>query len=165
MSWPAILIYAVVAFVGLPAAFRNPTAAALVLAWLVAECVWLLTGDNLPISTYFMADVAVITMIYAKTIRRVGVKNYPTIRMQLKCLILDLTNCDRWVVGLFLLGAWPAYILSADPYYKWWWLYAVTITQFILAGAEAIQSFRHNVNERAAYDPPGLALAGYWAHD
>lgn len=161
MSWPAILMYLTVAAIGFPAAMRNLTAAALVASWLVGEGVWMITGNNLPLSTYFMADVTVIAVIFAKMIRRVGAKSYPTLWLQFKCMILDLTVYDRWIAGFFLLGAWPLYVLAIDPYYKWWLLYLIVILQFLLAGAEAIQSLRSEVT-KAASDPPGngLALAG-----
>lgn len=157
-------MYGIVAFVGFPAALRNPTAAMLVMAWLAGEFLWLVTGESLALSTYFMTDVAVIALIYAKTIRHVGAKTYPTLRRQLWCLIFDLSVWDRWIVGLFLLGAWPIYILALHPYYKWWLLYAIVILQFLLAGAEAIFSLRHSVSEQAASDPQGngLALAGVY---
>jgi hypothetical protein len=159
MSWPAIAIYAVVAFVGLPSATRNSTALGLSLAWLLGEITWLLTSNNLPVSTYFMADVAVITLIYAKTIRRVGSKIYPSLAKQLYCLVADLTVWDRWIVALFVFGAWPLYIATIHPYYKWWSLWAIIVAQILLAGAEAIQSFRHELKQRAASDPPGHGLA------
>lgn len=157
-------MYVVVAGIGFPAAFRNLTAFALVASWLAGEIVSAWSGNSLPVSFYFMADVAVISLIYAKTIRRVGNKTYPTLRRQLYCLIVDLTPWDRWIVGLFLLGAWPLYVLSLHPFYKWWALFAIVIAQFLLAGAEAISSIRHELSERASSDPPGngFALAGYW---
>lgn len=159
MSLPAAIVYGIVLFVGLPAALRNSTAAALVLSWICGEISWMLTGNNLPLSTYFMADVAVIALIYAKTIRRVGPKTYPTIARQLYCLVMDLTVYDRWVVAIFILGAWPLYVLNLHAYYKWWALWSLLIAQFLLAGAEAIQSFRHELKARAASEPPGNGLA------
>lgn len=166
MTWPAVAMYATVAFIGLPAAtlMRNMSAAALVAAWLVGEITWLVTGNNLPLSTYFMTDIAVITIIYAKTIRRVGPKTYRSTWQQIYCLAADLTVWDRWIVAIFLFGAWPLYVLSVHPWWKWYGLWGLVIAQFLLAGAEAIQSFRHNVSARAASDPPGngLALAGVY---
>jgi hypothetical protein len=155
-------MYAVVALVGFPAALRNITAAALTISWLVGEIWWMATGDNLPLSTYFMTDVAVVSVIYAKTIVRVGAKTYPSLLEQLRCLIVDLTPYDRWVVAIFLLGAWPLYVLSVHPWWKWYGLWAMVIAQFLIAGAEAIQSLRRDVKMRAASDPQGngLALAG-----
>jgi hypothetical protein len=154
-------MYLTVAAVGLTAMRRNLTAAALVASWLVGEAVWMATGNNLPLSTYFMADIAVITLVYAKTIRRVGARKYPTLWLQLKCLVLDLTAYDRWVVGLFLLGAWPLYVLSIEPYYKWWLLYLIVILQFMIAGAEAVHLLRCDVKQKpVSEEDNGLALAG-----
>lgn len=162
MSWTSIVIYALVACVGIPAAIRNATATGLVLAWLGGELIYIATGNSLPLSSFFMMDVAVISVIYAKTIRRVGAKTYHSTRHQLRCLVLDLTVYDRWVVALYLFAAWPLYVLAIHPFYKWWALYLVVVAQFLLAGAEAIRSLRPGVSARAASDPPGngLALAG-----
>lgn len=159
MTWPHIAMYAVVFGIGLPASARNSTAFFLAVSWILGETTWLLTGNSLPLSTYFMADVAVISLIYAKTIRRVGSKTYPTLRRQLYCLMIDLTVWDRWIVAIFLAAAWPLYVFNVDPWTKWWSLWFLVILQFLLAGAEAIQSFRHEFKERAASDPPGQGLA------
>lgn len=165
MSWQAVLMYAVVAGIGFLAAFRNATAAALCVAWLVGEIIYIFTGNVLPLSFFFMADVAVVAVIYAKTIKRCGTKLYTSLGEQLRCLVTDLTAYDRWIVAIYLLGAWPLYVLDIHPFYKWHALWALAIIQFLLAGAEAALSFRHDVIERASPDPPGngLALAGYWA--
>lgn len=164
MSWQALVIYAVVAGVGIPAAFRNTTALALVIAWLFVELVYQITGDSLPLKFSFMADVAVIAVIYAKMIKRCGAKLYSSFVEQMRCLVTDLTYWDRAIVAIFLLGMWPLYVLNFHPYYKWWLLWGLAILQFLLAGAEAIQSFRHSVRSRAASDPPGngLAMAGVY---
>lgn len=162
MSWPSFAMYLVVACVGLPAAFRNPTAAALVISWLAGEIAWMVTGNNLPLSTYFAADIVVVSIIYAKTIRHCGPKEYPSMRGQLRCLVTDLTICDRWIVAIFLLGMWPAYVLSIHPYYKWFWLWGLAISQFLLAGAETAQSYVAHLRSRVPSEPPGngLAMAG-----
>ena len=92
-------MWAVVAFVGFPAAVRNPTALALVCSWLAGEVTWLISGNNLPLSVYIMADIAVMTVIFAKAIVRAGPKLYPTIWLQLKCMFLDLTeNSEKLIV-------------------------------------------------------------------
>lgn len=153
MSLPAIIMYLTVAFIGLPAAFRNPTAAALVLSWLAAEVSFMLTEDNLPLSIYFMADIAVIAVIYAKTIRACGAKLYSSLGEQLRCLVTDLTKCDRWIVALFVLGAWPLYVLDIHAFYKWWLLWAIVTLQFLLAGGEALTSFRAE-KRKAETDTP-----------
>lgn len=159
MSWPSIVIYALIACVGLPSAVRNWTAAGLILSWIGAEVIYIATGDNLPLSAFFMADVGVISIIYAKTVRRVGPKFYRSTGHQLRCLVLDLTVCDRWVVGLFVLGAWPVYVLNLHPYYKWWALYLIVVAQLLIAGLEAFRPFRSRVYVRAESEPPGNGLA------
>lgn len=160
---PHLIMWLTVIAVGIPSAWRNPTAFALTFSWLAGEAAWLTTGNNFPLSVYFMADIAVISVIYAKTIRRCGPKVYPSLRDQLRCLVTDPTIWDRLIVAIFLLGAWPLYVLSVSPLFKWWGLWALAILQFLLAFAEAALSFRHDVNMRAAHDPPGngLALVGY----
>lgn len=128
-------MYAVVAGVGIPAAFRNVTALAMVIAWLSVELVYQLTGDSLPLKFSFMADIAVVAVIYAKTNSDYAAKH------RLLRMVTDLTICDRWIVAIFLLGAWPAYVLQLDPWLKWHLLWALAIAQFILAGGEAVASF------------------------
>jgi hypothetical protein len=68
------------------------------------------------------------------------------------------------VVGIFLLGAWPLYVLNIDAYDKWWLLYYLAIAQFLFAGAEAILNHKYVSRSRASEteDPPdnGLAIAG-----
>jgi hypothetical protein len=138
MSWPAIVMYLVVACVGLPAAFRNPTALALVVAWLVPEILYQFTGNSLPLSVYFMADITVIAVICAKAAIGEGCSTYPTLRQQFACFWRALTACDRTILGLFLFGAWPVYVSNLHPYYAWFALWAIAIAQFMLAGVEAL---------------------------
>jgi hypothetical protein len=156
-------MYLVVGCVGLPAAFRNPTAAFLCLSWIVGEVTYLVTGNNLPFSIYLIADVTVVTSIYIKTVQRVGVKTYPTLKNQFYSLVTDLTMWDRLIVALFLLGVWPVYAMNLHPYYTWLLLWGLTIAQFFCAGAEAIhvQSLRHKLARDASEPPDGFALAGF----
>lgn len=158
MGWPAILMYAVVA-VGLLAARYNLTAAMLCVSWITGEAIWLATGDNLPLGAYFMADVLVVTAIYAKAIYHCGPKTYPRLAAQLKCMFEELTKWDRGVVAIFLLGMWPLYILNLHPYYKWWGLYALVIIQFLLACAEAALSFLTQRKALPAPKPKGNGFA------
>lgn len=113
----------------------------MVIAWLSVELVYQLTGDSLPLKFSFMADVAVMTAIYAKAIHRVGAKTYPTAKDQLRGLVADLTPWDRWIVAIFLLGAWPIYVLTFDSWWKWMLLWGLCIAQFLFAGGEALASF------------------------
>lgn len=141
MAWQALVMYVVVAGVGIPAAFRNLTALAMVIAWLSVELVYQITGDSLPLKYSFMADIFVISVIYAKTIKRCGAKLYSSLGEQMRCLVTDLTPWDRWIVAIFLFGAWPAYALTFDPWIKWHALWLLAIAQFLLAGGEAVASF------------------------
>lgn len=145
-------MYAVVAGVGIPAAFRNLTALGMVIAWLFVELVYQIAGDSLPLRYSFMADIAVISIVYAKTIRRVGAKTYPTLGKQIYCLFVDLTPYDRWIVAIFLLGVWPSYVMEIDPWWKWHLLWALTMAQFLLAGVEALACSR--VENRKVTDTP-----------
>lgn len=128
---------------------RNPTALALIIAWLAAEIVILRTGDSLPINFYFMADIAVVAVIYAKANRR---NEYAAMGGQLRRMVTDLTVCDRWIVAIYLLGAWPAYVLQFDPWWKWHLLWALAIAQFMLAGCEALAV--HIARRRARTETP-----------
>lgn len=148
MSWQAIVMYCAVGIIGIPAAFyfwpiriRNVTALALVVAWLVAEMIVYRTGNSLPLGFYFKADIAVIAVIYAKTIRRCGVKVYSRAGEQLRCLATDLTLWDRGIVAVFLLGMWPLYVLNFDAFDKWQALMWLAVAQFLLAGGEVVASF------------------------
>jgi len=137
MTPPEVAMWGLVGCVGLMSR-HNLTAFALALSWLVGQIYYLSTGDGLATSEYFMADIAVITLIYAKTIRRVGPKSYPTAWLHLKCFFLDLTVWDRLIVAIFLLGSWPVYVVEIN---KYWPLYWLTVSQFLLAGAEALVSW------------------------
>ena len=170
MTWAELLIHAVVIGVGLPAALRNPTAFALVVSWAAGQGVWMLTGNNLPLKAYFIADLTVIAIIYAKTIIGCGPKTYDGLAHQLWCMIADLSPWDRAIVALFVFGCWPAYVLSLDEWTKWYLLFAISIGQFLLAGGEAFVSWR----EAKRADPaepdtpssgPGVfRLAGNWRY-
>lgn len=140
MHWQQAFMWGVVGCVGLLSR-RNLTAFALALSWLVGQAYYLQTGDNLATSEYFMADVAVITFIYAKTIWRVGPKTYPSAWLHLKGFFLDLTLPDRLIVAIFALGSWPTYVIELHPFYKYWLLYWLTVSQFLIAGGEALFSW------------------------
>lgn len=135
-------MYAVVVGIGIPAAFRNLTALAMVITWLAVESIYQATGNSLPLRYSFMADVTIIGTIYAKTIRRIGPKTYRSTRQQLECLITELNSWDRCIIAIFLLGVWPLYVLAIDPWWKWMALWALTIIQYLFAGSEAFACFK-----------------------
>ena len=66
MSTPAVIMWAIVLLVGVPAAWRNPTAAALVLCWIAGEAIVAITGNSLPVEYYLYPDLFVLAMIFAK---------------------------------------------------------------------------------------------------
>lgn len=101
----------------------------------------MVTGDSLPLSVYIIADIVVLAVIFTKAIIRAGPKDYPTAGSQLRGLFFDLTVWDRCVAALFLLGAWPVYISTLDPYYQWWALYYITAAQFMFAGMEPLANW------------------------
>lgn len=167
-TWAEIVIHCVVIGVGIPAAFRNPTALFLVASWAFGQGVWMATGINLPLKAYFIADLTVIALIYAKTIARLGPKEYTSVSEQLKCLLTDLPWWDRIIVGLFVAGCWPAYGLTMDEWTRWHLLWAITILQFLLAGGEALTS-RRGAKRAIPVEPDrptgGLQrVAGNWGY-
>lgn len=161
MSWPHILIYVVVIGVGLPSAWRNPTAGGLVAAWAIGETAWMLSGNSLPLKVYFMADIAVMAVMFWKATRREACRTYHSLREQLKCFGRAMTLWDRWIAASYILAVWPIYVSELHPYYKWWALYWILIAQFILAAGEAIQSLLGDRRVTVSKPPggPGLAYA------
>lgn len=158
MSWPSLVMYAAVLLVGVPAMWYNPTAFGLVISWSMAQGLWYMTGDNLPLDFYFIADLTVIAIIYAKTVSRCAGKVYRDGWHQLRCMVFDLTPWDRAIVALFVLGAWPLYILDIGAWEKWFGLWGITVFQFLLAGAEAAHSWREA--KRAGLADPDIPSSG-----
>jgi hypothetical protein len=151
MTLPHIIMWAVALVVGVPSAWKNPTAGALVLCWVFSEGLFWLTGNNLAVAYYAYPDICAITIIIAKGIVRAGDRDWP-----------DLTVWDKCIIGLFLLGAWPIYVSTLHPYYQWWALFYISIAQFLLAGGESAQAFLRSLRARSAFPPAdnGLAFAG-----
>lgn len=169
MTWDVLLIHIIVLGVGIPAAFRNPTAFALATSWAVGQAVWWYTGNNLPLKAYFIADLTVIAIIYAKAIIGVGPRKYRNLAHQLWCMVTELTLFDRVIVALFVLGCWPLYVLTLDAWLQWWALYWITVAQFLLAGAESIYSWREAKRASPAVldnhsSGGSLRLAGNWRY-
>jgi hypothetical protein len=162
VSWPHILIYVVVIGIGLPSAVRNPVAAALVGNWAIGEFSWMVSGDSLPLTIYFMADIAVIAVICMKATWREGCRTYPSFREQIRCFGRALTLWDRWLLASYILAAWPIYALTISQWLKWWCLYWLVIAQFLMAGGEAIQSMLGSRKGRVMPNRPpgGFAFVG-----
>lgn len=135
MSWQQLVMHIVVAF-GLAASFRNPTAAALVVAWSVPQLAWRLgLGGNLPFATYLVMDLCVLAIIALKPNR---------------------TRWDVAITGVFA-AMWLTYALPLRPYVQWHLLWALAIIQFISAFADAAESYgaQRRVARSWGLSPPG----------
>jgi hypothetical protein len=167
MAWQSITMFGVVALVGFPASFkwlgihpwvgvRNVTALVLIIAWLAGE-IWVRkTGDNLPFTFYTVTDMFVMFVICGKATAREGCSTYPTMRYQARRFWAAITPCDRIIIGLFLLGAWPIYVSGLHSYYKWNILCAISIAQFMLAGLEALFGWRRVRRQESASPPDNI---------
>lgn len=153
MSWPELVILGVVLLVGVPAAFRNPTAAALVASWAFGEAVWLITGDNLPLKAYVIADITVLAVIICKPCLFRG--PYRDWLHQLRCIFDERTIWDQIIVASFPI-MWGLYIAAVGDKFKWYALWALAIVQLLASGGEALQSWlaarKANAGQAAATD-------------
>lgn len=135
MSLTALIMLAAVLLVGVPSAIRirlgerprvtirNPTAAALVISWLSAEFYWLRTGDNMPLSIYFVADLFVMVVLCLKAWAR------------------RATIWDMLIMAIFPM-MWLYYFdQEIGAYHKWYALYFLALAQFLAAGAEPFFSW------------------------
>lgn len=133
MTTPAIIMWAVVIAVGLFAAWRNPTALALVISWAFGEYIYLSTGDSLPVALYAYPDIAVLAVIAAKAER---------------------SAADRVVILIFPV-MWVLYIISdatLHPYFKWFALWFLAIAQLVAVGLESLFTYRRA--SKAVSDTP-----------
>lgn len=149
---PEIIIWAVVFVIGVPSAWRNPTAAALVISWIFGELVYLFTGDNLPINFYLYPDIFVLAVIMAKP-EACNLRPYINVWHQLKCLLLERSPSDRFVMAIFPV-MWAIYVSGLQPYYTWWLLWSLVILQFLFASAESIEKFWRS---RGQPNPPPVS--------
>lgn len=160
MPIPALIMWAVVFAVGVPSAWRNPTAAALVVAKIAGWGIYKITGDNLPVEYYLFPDIFVLAVIFAKQ-EFCNQRPYRNTWHQLKCVLLERSPADRIVMLLFVL-CWFVYIADMHPFHQWWSLWGITIAQFFAAWAESFNSYRRDAD--AADCPPedsGTLLVAY----
>lgn len=160
MSLPALIMWAVVAGIGFPAALRNRTALALCVSWLFATFAWRMTGENLPILLYFILDYLVLLVIFTKPETR-DLSPYRTFGDQLRALWLERSRSDGVIAGIFPL-MWIFYVVDIGDFYRWWVLWGLVQLQFFAAGWEAfvLWSARWKVHD---VKPPGafMRVAGH----
>lgn len=133
MSLPHAIMWAVVLVVGVPSAWRNPTAAALVLCWIAVETIFVLTGNNLAVQYYIYPDVFVLAVIAMKQHR---------------------SPADWAVIAIFPL-MWLAYVATLDAYSKWWLLWYAALGQFLVAGLDSFLTCRRTRAVSHTPRPPG----------
>lgn len=150
MTFPEIVMIGVVAVVGVPA-YRNPTAAALVVAWVGGQVIYLITGDNLPVQYYPFPDIFVVAVIMAKREYR-SCRPYRGTWHQFKCLLLERSPADRAVILAFVV-CWIFYVAPIHDFYRWWVLWSLTILQFLFASAESLEMFWRRLAVRKSVTP------------
>jgi hypothetical protein len=165
MTLPAAVMDAVVVLVAFPAAFRNRTALALVLSWLVQYLALLLSGEFLPPMGGVILDYFVLITILTKPEVR-DCSPYPTLAHQFWALVCERSWNDSAVAVIFPL-MWLSHLLL-DDYHSWWARWWLALAQFLVAGVEAIGPLlRHAISARRRdrQEPPPDALrnglAGY----
>lgn len=161
MTIPELIMWTVVLGIGIPAALRNWTALALCGAWLFAEIMWRLTGDNLPINLYFFADFAVLLVIFIKPEVR-DLSPYRSFSDQMKALWLERSLSDGIIASIFPL-MWIVYVADIGDFYRWWVLWGLVQLQFFAAGWEAFSLWIANRKVRST-KLPGLFKLGLAGH-
>ena len=162
MTIQEIILLTVVAVVGLPSAWKNPTAAALCLSFIFAKILYLATGDGLAVQYYLLPDIFVLGVIFCKP----DYHNYELCGgdlHQLKCMWLERSPSDRCVMAIFPL-VWLSYAAPVSPYLQWHSLWALAILQFLFASAEPLETFfttRRNADAANSLPHKGDLLVAY----
>ena len=160
MTPQELVLLAVVAVVGIPSAWRNPTAAALVLAWIVSKIIYLTTGNGLAVEYYLIPDIAVIATIFCKQ-EHCNLAPYGGDWHQLKCIFLERSPQDRVVLAIFP-AMWVLYVAPLHPFYVWHGLWLGAIVQFLAAGAESVSLYRREADAvNSLPEHPGDLLIAY----
>lgn len=154
---------ALVLAVGLPSAWRNLTALALVLSWAFGYVVYVATGDGLALKYYVMADIAAIAMIACKKEAR-NLRPYRGAWHQLQCMILERSPWDRIVLLIFPL-MWTFYVVNVSDFARYWALYLLYVIQLLASGGEALQSWLavRKANARQPATPDDSGAEHRWA--
>lgn len=112
------------------------------IAWIVAEAIYIVTGNSLPVEYYVFPDIFVLTVILCKAEYQC-LWPYDSLWHQLKCVVLERSPADRIIMLIFPV-MWALYIAELHPYYKWWALYFFALAQFFAAGWEAFSAYRRD---------------------
>lgn len=139
MAFHSLVLWAVVICVGVPSAWRNPTAAALVLAKIAGWGWSKITGNSLPTDFYLFPDLFVMAVIFAKP-EYAPCQRYKSVGHQLACFALERSPADRAVMLIFVVS-WVLYVSPIHPYFVWWLLWSGVILQFLFASAESLEIY------------------------
>lgn len=150
-------MFAVVVFVGFPAAWYNITAAALAGSYLIMQGAWA-AGIVFDYGMMFMVDVAVVALICCKTIASCPQEDYRNIWHQLKCCWSYHTTADRIILALFVVAVWPAYVLRMPELTRWWLLFGLALIQLLIAAAESFNLWRRAKSSRSEPGSPSSGL-------
>lgn len=137
--------------VGLPSSWKNPTAGALVLCWVVSKTIFLVSGNGLATDYYIFPDLFVLAIIFAKP-EICTFRPYQNTWDQFKCIFLERSVPDRIVMLIFPV-MWVIYYSNIHSYYQWWSLWMLSIIQFLAAGWEGIGKLIPFANSKAPAHP------------
>lgn len=183
MTLAQLIMAGAVFLLGIPAAFRNPTAFALVAAYFVVQGLWMTTGAALPWFVLFAIDLACLAVIYLKApvphpwcrVCRceVDVILYRSFPHQLCALWLERSRGDRFVIVCFPAAWWLYLADGVSPWVQWHGLYFLALAQLLAAAGESYLHFRSSRAakagdaEAANLPSSGLefAMARGWAGD
>jgi hypothetical protein len=155
VTWAQFLFLAVVLLVAGTAAWRNITAAALVMIYLIVQAAYLSSGVLTSVELLAL-DMVVIAFIYMKAPYRPCFP-YRSLAHQFACLWLERSPCDRFIMILFP-AAWYFYFVDVSASAQWWALYWTSLAQFLAAGFEPYLNIRSsreaNAGSEDAPEPP-----------
>lgn len=126
---------AVVAVVGIPSAWRNPTAAALVLCWIVSQSIYIFTGNGLAVEYYTYPDAFVVAVIFTKA--EYCNLDPQSMLEEIKCILLERSPADRFILCTYPV-CWYFYVAEIPPFYTYWALWLLAVAQFLAAGFESL---------------------------
>ncbi len=139
MSIYGLIMWCVMLLIGVPSAWRNPTAAALVGAWVFSKALFLATGDGLAVNFYVFPDIAALAIILAKP--EYCFRGYDrSWWMEFKCILLERSPSDRAVMLLFPV-LWWGYVADISEYSRYFVLWGASILQVLFASAESLETF------------------------